>query len=108
MITIDDFKKLEIKICTVVSAEKIENADKLLKLEFDVGTEEPIQIMSGIAEYYPNPEDLIGRQMPVLLNLEPRELRGYKSNGMLLAASDGEKPILLSPDTKVPNGTIVS
>jgi methionine--tRNA ligase beta chain len=104
MITFEDFKKLDIRIGTVISAEKIPETDKLLKLEVDFDTEHR-QIVSGIAEKY-MPEDIIGKQFPFILNLEPRVIRGVESNGMIMAADD-EKPVLLSPIEKVNNGAIV-
>lgn len=106
MITIDDFAKLEIKIGKVVSAEKIPEGDKLLKLVVDFGSEQR-QIMSGIAEYFPDPSVLIGREMPFVTNLEPRKLRGYDSEGMILAIDAGEKIVLLHPETEVPPGSSV-
>jgi len=107
MINIEDFSKLDIKIGEILSAEKILETDKLLRLEVEVGEEKPRQIVSGIAEYFPNPEDLIGKQAPFLLNLEPRILKGYESQGMILAV-DGEKEFsLLNPDKKVPNGSSI-
>lgn len=107
MITFEDFKKLDIKIGTVVSAEKIPGADKLLKLIFDVGAEEQRQIIAGIAEVYPDPSLLIGKQMPILLNLEPRMLRGFESQGMMLAVDDQDKPVLLHPEHDMPPGSII-
>ncbi len=106
MISIDDFKKLEIKIGTIVSAEKVEGADKLLKLMFDLGDVEHTQILSGIAEHY-DPSVLVGKQVPVIVNLEPRTLKGQVSNGMMLAVVVDDKPILLHPDKEVPSGSIV-
>lgn len=106
MVTIDDFKKLDIRIGKVVSAEKIEGSDKLLKLIFDFGSEKR-QIIAGIAEFYPDFESLVGREMPVIVNLEPRMLRGHESQGMILAASDGERAVILQPEKEVPPGSIV-
>lgn len=106
MIGIDDFAKLEIKIGKVVSAEKIPEADKLLRLVFDFG-EEQRQVMSGIAEFFPDPSVLIGRQIPVLVNLEPRKLRGYESQGMIMAIDTGDGIALLGPDKEVPAGSKV-
>lgn len=107
MITIDDFAKLDIRVGTIVSAEKVEGADKLLKLEVDLG-EEVRQIMAGIAEYYENPKELIEKQIPVIVNLEYRKLKGFESQGMMLAAGTDEKPVLLHPAEKVPNGSKLS
>lgn len=106
MATIDDFKKLDIRIGKVISAEKIENSDKLLKLIFDFGSERR-QILAGIAEFYPDFESLVGKEMPVIVNLEPRMLRGHESQGMILAASDGERAVILGPDKEIPPGSIV-
>ena len=102
-ITIDDFAKVELRVGQVKSAEKVKNADKLLKLEVDIGTEVR-QIVAGIAEVYP-PEGLIGRKVVIVANLAPRKLRGIESQGMIVAASlaDG-KPVLASFLEEVPVG----
>ncbi len=105
MINIDDYKKVEIKVGRILSASKLENSDKLLKLSVDLGEESPRQILSGIAEYY-DPESLVGKQAVFVTNLEPRTLRGEVSNGMILAAS-GEKPVILTPLEEVPAGSEV-
>jgi methionyl-tRNA synthetase len=87
-ITIDDFTKIELRVAQIVVAERIPKADKLLRLEVDLGPEFPRrQILSGIAEFY-TPEELIGRRIVVITNLAPRKMRGLESHGMLLAASD--------------------
>jgi methionyl-tRNA synthetase len=93
-IAIDDFVKIDLRVAQVVVAERIPKADKLLRLEVDLGYEKR-QILSGIAEWY-TPEELIGRRIVVIANLAPRKMRGLESHGMLLAASSGEngKPIL--------------
>ena len=106
MINFDDFQKLEIKVGTILEAEKIEGADKLLKLLIDLG-EEKRTIVAGIAESY-RPKSIVGKQVPILTNLEPRVLRGVESQGMILAAVIDEKAILLKPTKKVPNGTKIS
>lgn len=103
-ISIEDFKKLEIKIGKILSVEKVEGADKLLKLDVDFG-EFKRQIVSGIAEFY-TPEELVGKLCPFIVNLEPRMLRGVESQGMLLAAK-GEKPVLLHPNQEIPAGSII-
>jgi methionyl-tRNA synthetase len=94
-ITIDDFAKIELRVAQILVAERIPKADKLLRLEVDLGTVGKRQILSGIAEWYA-PEDLIGRRIVVITNLAPRKMRGLESHGMLLAASHGEngKPVL--------------
>jgi methionyl-tRNA synthetase len=92
-ITIDDFAKVELRVAQVVVCERIPKADKLLRLEVDLGYEKR-QILSGIAEWY-TPEELIGRRIVVITNLAPRKMRGLESHGMLLAAStEGGKPHL--------------
>jgi methionyl-tRNA synthetase len=93
-IAIDDFVKIDLRVAQIVVAERIPKADKLLRLEVDLGYEKR-QILSGIAEWY-TPEELIGRRIVVIANLAPRKMRGLESHGMLLAASHGEngKPVL--------------
>lgn len=104
-ITFEDFKKLEIKIGKVLSAEKVEGADKLIKLEIDFGTEKR-QLVAGMAEFF-DIKHFIGKELPVLVNLEPRKFKGVESQGMILAADVGGKPVLLSPEEDVPPGSIV-
>ncbi len=106
MITLEDFQKLDIRIGKIISAEKVEGADKLLKLVFDFGSEQR-QIMAGIVEFYPDPSVLVGKQMPVLLNLEPRKFRGHESQGMIVAADNDEKPVFLLPEYEIPPGSRV-
>lgn len=106
MINIEDFRKLEIKIGRVKSVEKIEGADKLLKFIFDLGGEER-QILAGIAEFYTDFESLVGKEMPILTNLEPRILRGLESQGMILCADAEGRPVLLQPESDVPPGSVV-
>jgi methionine--tRNA ligase beta chain len=98
--------KLEIKIGKVISAEKIPEGGKLLKLVVDFGNETK-QIMSGIAEHYTDPSVLVGKEMPFVTNLEPRKLRGYESAGMILAISTEDRPVLFHPEIEVPPGSIV-
>ena len=105
MITIDQFKGVELKVGTVRSAEPHPNADRLLVLRVDVGGEER-QIVAGIRAHYA-PETLVGRQVVVVANLEPAKLRGVESQGMLLAAADGERVVLLRPDDAVASGSVV-
>jgi len=105
MISIDDFKKVELKVAKVLSAEPIEGSDKLLKLQIDLGSEQR-QILSGIAKFY-KPEELVGRQIVIIANLEPRQMMGLESNGMILAAGDGELISLLAPDKELPPGTSI-
>ncbi len=105
MITYDDFIKLDIRIGTVTSAEKVQGTDKLIRLEIDLG-EGTRQVVAGMALTY-TPQDFIGKQVPILVNLEPRKLKGIESQGMILAADVGGKPIMLIPDREVPPGSAV-
>jgi methionine--tRNA ligase beta chain len=113
-ITFEDFKKLDIRIGKILSAERIENSDKLLKLQVDFGPSSLcssgqaniLQIVSGIAEFY-LPETLIGKEFPFVVNLEPRILRGVESQGMIMAATAEDKAVLLQPDREIPPGSIV-
>lgn len=84
-ITIDDFKKVEITVGEIKSVEKVVGADRLLRLIVNFGDHER-QIVSGIAEYYPEPSELIGKKCPFVTNLEPRTIKGLESNGMIMAA----------------------
>ncbi len=103
-ISIDDFAKVELRVGQVKVAEKVKGADKLLRLEVDLGTEVR-QVVAGIAEAYA-PETLIGRKVVIVVNLAPRKLRGLESNGMIVAASpEGGKPVLASFLEDVPVGT---
>ncbi|MCS7299966.1 MAG: methionine--tRNA ligase [Fimbriimonadales bacterium] len=102
-ITIDDFKRLEIRIATVKAAEPVPKSTKLLKLTLDVGDEERV-IVAGIAEDY-TPEQVVGKQIPVLVNLQPALIRGIVSEGMMLAADVDGKAVLLHPDREVPSGS---
>jgi methionyl-tRNA synthetase len=102
--TIDDFQKIEIRLGTVLSVDVVEGADKLYILKVDLGEENPRQILSGIREFV-NPEALLGGQFPFVTNLAPRMLRGYESQGMILAASHEADLALLNPTILLPNGT---
>lgn len=105
-ISYDYFSKLQIRIAEVKSAEKVEGADKLLRLQISLGDEDR-QIVAGVAQYY-EPSSLVGRKIVMLANLEPAKIRGVVSNGMLLAASDEEgRAVLLQPDSDVPAGSKV-
>ena len=107
-ISIDDFKKLDIKICKIIKTERIPKADKLLKLTLDQGTGENRQILAGIAEAYTDLDFLIGKLIPVIVNLAPRTMKGGVSNGMMLAPSNSEgMSVLLSPISEVPPGAHV-
>ena len=105
-ISIDQFNAVEIKIGTVVNAERVPDSDKLLRLQVDVGEGAARQILSGIATFV-GPEDLIGRQFPFVINLEPRVIRGLVSNGMLLCVGGGETFALLTPTKTIQAGSSV-
>lgn len=106
MITLDDLKKAEISVGTVMSAERVPETDKLLRLVVDFGEETgPRQIVSGIATYVADPLDLVGKQLSFVTNLEPRTIKGLESNGMLFAVGQGESFAFLTPHTPVPPGT---
>jgi methionine--tRNA ligase beta chain len=106
MISIEDFRKIELRIATIKSAEPHPNADKLLVLQIDLGGE-PRQICAGIRNHY-TPEELVGKQIVVVANLETAKLRGLDSQGMLLAASDEARVIILTPEKSVQAGAKVS
>ena len=105
MVDFDDFQKLELRIGTVLVSEKVEGADKLLRLEVDLG-DETRQIVAGMAETF-EPGHLLGKQVPVLVNLEPRTLRGVESQGMILAGDVDGVPVLLHPEREVPPGSAI-
>src|SRR6202012_4478407 len=104
-IAIDDFVKIDLRVAQIVVAERIPKADKLLRLEVDLGYEKR-QILSGIAQWY-TPEELIGKRIVVITNLAPRKMRGLESHGMLLAASEteGSKPVLATFDEEIALGS---
>ena len=105
MITFDDFKKLDIRIGKILSAEKVSGTDKLMKLEVDFGLEKR-QMIAGIAQFF-EPDHLIGKEIPVLLNLEPRSFKGIESQGMILAIDVNGEPVLLHPEKEVPPGSVI-
>jgi tRNA-binding protein len=102
MITFEDFQKVEMKTGKVLSAESVEGSEKLIKLMVDIGEQNPRQILAGIKKWY-KPEQLVGKTIIVAANLEPRQLMGLESQGMLLAA-DSEKPIPLTTMKKAEPG----
>lgn len=102
----DDFAKLDLKVGTIKTAEKVEKADKLLKLEVNMGTEVRT-IVSGIAQHF-KPEEIVGKQVVVVANLAPRKMRGIESNGMILMAEDNGKLIFINPDGTASDGSGVS
>ena len=106
MMTIEEFRKVELRIATIKRAEPHPSADKLLVLKIDLGSEER-QIVAGIRGHY-TPEELVGKQIVVVANLETAKLRGVESQGMLLAATDGDRIVILTPEKKVSPGAKVS
>ena len=105
IINIEDFKKIELKVGEILSAEKVPETDKLLKLSVNLGEENPRQIVSGISLYFPDCSVLVGKKCMFVANLEPRMIRDIKSEGMILAVTteDG-KFSLLEPDDAIPAG----
>lgn len=104
-IAYEDFAKIELKVAKILEAEKIEGATKLVKLRISLGTEER-QLVAGIAEFY-SPDELIGKKIVAVTNLEPRKIKGIESNGMLLAAEDEIGLSLVSVDSDVIEGSEV-
>jgi len=107
-IRIEEFERLDLRIGRIKDAARIEGSKKLIKLEVDIGDEHGRnrQLVAGIADEY-KPKELIGKLVPVLVNLEPKKLMGVESQGMLLAVSVDGKPVLLHPDKDVPPGSRV-
>ncbi|MDH3626586.1 MAG: methionine--tRNA ligase subunit beta [Acidobacteriota bacterium] len=104
-ISINKFFETELRVARILEAERVENADRLLKLQIDLGTERR-QLVAGIAESY-TPESLIGRSIIVVANLKPARIRGVDSDGMLLAATVDGRAVLASFDGEIPPGTQV-
>lgn len=108
-ITIDDFAKIDIRIGTVIATERVPETDKLIKCTIDFGSSEEgglgtRTIVSGIA-HYRSAEELVGKQLPYVVNLEPRVIKGIESQGMLFAVGEGDNFALLQPDKQVASGT---
>jgi len=107
VITFNDFMKLDLRIGTIATAERVPKADKLLKLTVEVGEASPRTVVSGIAEHF-NLEELPGKQVLLLCNLEPRKMRGVESQGMVLMAEDAMGQLaFVQPDRELPNGVEV-
>ena len=106
LVTYDQFRATQLLTATVTAAERVPKADRLLKLQLDVGGK-PRQILAGVAQYY-EPEALVGQTIIIVANLEPRKLRGEVSEGMLLAATDGDDVVLLTTMRPVRSGRQVS
>ncbi|OUN63842.1 methionine--tRNA ligase [Ligilactobacillus salivarius] len=106
-IKFDKFDKVELKVAEIKEVSKVEGADKLLKFRLDAGDEGDRQILSGIAQWYPNPEELVGKKVIAVTNLKPRKMRGEVSQGMLLSAEFGETVQLITVSENIPNGSLV-
>ena len=123
MVSIEDFRKLDLRVGKIISAERVTGSDKLIKLSVDLGspsmdsTSLPransgqlsggSQIIAGIGKSY-SPEDLLGKEIVIVVNLEPRKLMGIESNGMILAARDDDRVVVLAPESEVSPGSAVS
>jgi methionyl-tRNA synthetase len=107
MISIEDFSKVEMKIGEIISAERVPETDRLLRLEVDFGEEENRQVVSGIAEYFEDPQELVGVKCSFVTNLEPRKIRGLASEAMIMAAhtENGEFSLLEPSDKNISAGT---
>lgn len=106
-IKFDDFDKVEIRVAEVKEVSKVEGSDKLLQFRLDAGDGEDRQILSGIAKYYPNEQELVGKKVQIVANLKPRKMMGRISQGMILSAEHGDQLTLLTVDEKVPNGSLI-
>src|SRR5437762_7627843 len=103
LIDIDTFARVELRVGQILVAERVPNADKLLRLEVDLAEPERRQLLAGIAEWYA-PESLVGQKIIVVANLQPRRMRGLESQGMLLAADADGRPVLATVPVETPNG----
>jgi methionyl-tRNA synthetase len=105
-ITIDDFKKVQLKVAKVLTAERVPKADKLLRMTIDAGEAQPRDLVAGIAQHY-TPEEMVGKSIIIVANLQPAKIRGVVSNGMLLAAESDGKVVVLGPQGELPPGSSV-
>ena len=103
-ITFKEFQKMDLRIGKIIKAEKVPTAKKLLRMEVEMGPGETRQVVAGMAEHL-KPENLTGKNVIILANLEPKEFMGLESKGMILAADLNGKPILITPEENVPPGT---
>ena len=108
-IKFEDFEKIELTVAEVINCQRMENADKLLKFELDAGDEGHRQILSGVAKWYPNPEELVGKKVMIVANLKPRKMRGEISQGMILSAEDTEGNLtIVEAPVHMPNGASIA
>ncbi len=108
MITFDDVKKVEMKVGKILSAEKVEGSEKLLRLEVDFGEETPRQVVSGISRGFSDPQTLVGGSYIFVTNLEPRKIMGLESQAMILALVSDEDIALVTPSKQVSPGVVLS
>ena len=106
LIKFDDFEKIDMRIGYVEVAEEIEGSDKLIKMQVDFGEMGKRQILSGIKLWY-TPEDLLGKKFPFVVNIEPRNIMGHESQGMIVAADFEDVPVIFHLDKDVSNGTLI-
>ena len=107
-IKFDDFEKIELKVAEVLEVERVEGSDKLLRFKLDAGDSEPRQILSGIAQFYPNEQELIGKKLQIVPNLKPRKMmKKYVSQGMILSAEFGNELRVLTVDKDIPVGSLI-
>lgn len=107
-IKFEDFDKVEIRVAEVKEVERVEGSDKLLRFHLDAGDGEDRQILSGIAKFYPNEQELVGKKLQIVANLKPRKMmKKYVSQGMILSAEHGDQLTVLTVDPSVPNGSII-
>lgn len=107
-IKFEDFDKVEIRVAEVKEVERVEGSDKLLRFRLDAGDGEDRQILSGIAQFYPNEQELVGKKLQIVANLKPRKMmKKYVSQGMILSAEHGDQLTILTVDPSVPNGSII-
>jgi methionine--tRNA ligase beta chain len=104
MISFEEFKQLDLQVGTIEDVQEHPNADKLVKLSADIGEQDPVQLVAGVKGYYED-DELIGKQIVILTNMEPATIRGERSEGMLLAATTSDDVALIGPDQEVPPGT---
>jgi methionine--tRNA ligase beta chain len=104
-VSFDEFRKLDLRVAEIIAVEKVKGSKKLLKIKIDLGGEQR-QIAAGLAEFY-QPDELVGGQIIVVANLEPRKLMGIESQAMLLAADNFGRPILLRPEERTATGARV-
>ncbi len=112
LIPFRDFEKVELRIARIISAARVDGSEKLIRLQLDAGDKNeagesvPRQILAGIGKVYA-PENIVGKEIVIVANLEPRKLMGLESQGMLLAASDENGPVILMPEKDVPPGSAI-